>query len=231
MEGEWGCQLPGPDNAWLISGEKLNLRILFGWTCSMKKSHPRKVIQGTTSSAFPTGLVLCTHAFPHICSKITTLGPLQWLGTVSASGLLQKHLPLAGTHLPILLPHLTPPTHTDNISDQQAGGREFSQFPSPLHSNIFPSKFAVPSTTKSFCGPAWLALASEMWTKMAMDKFRAYTKGQHIFCLLLLLRTLPHHSSGSRRMKHSHSAGQQSWKSDNADCRYGLSLSLLPCYL
>ena len=64
-----------------------------------------------------------------------------------------------------------PHCHTDNVLDKQAGVCEFSQFPSPLHTYIFPSKCVVPSATKSFCGPTRLALASEMWTEMAVDKF------------------------------------------------------------
>lgn len=69
-----------------------------------------------------------------------------------------------GTH-PYPAPIPTPHCHTDNVLDQWAGVCEFSQFPSPLHTYIFPSKCVVPSTTKSFCGPTWLALASEMWTR------------------------------------------------------------------
>ena len=157
---------------------------------------------------------------PHTCSKITTVGPRHWPGTAFSSP-----WPVTGifttcrdTHP---YPAQPPPLHchTDNILDQQAGVCESSQFPSSLHIYIFPSKFAVPSTTKSFCGPTWLALASEMWTEMAVDKFWAYTKGQHIFCSLLLLRILPRHSSGSRRMKHTWNratlASQQTWKNGN----------------
>ena len=187
----------------------------------MKKSHPWKVIQGTTSSAFSTGLALYIHPAPTPALKLPPWGHVTDRALHSvAPGLLQVYLPLAGTHIHIL-PNPPPlHCHTDNILDQQAGVCESSQFPSSLHIYIFPSKFAVPSTTKSFCGPTWLALASEMWTEMAVDKFWAYTKGQHIFCSLLLLRILPRHSSGSRRMKHTWNratlASQQTWKNGNA---------------
>lgn len=83
-EGDWGYELPEtetPENAELISDEKVSLKILFRWTRSINKSHPRKVIQGTTCFAFPKGLVPSVHPFPHTWSNMTTLRPLHCLGT------------------------------------------------------------------------------------------------------------------------------------------------------